>query len=81
MLSGRLGTVAGKQSLKLNVYPDWTNCFELCVNAGLCVCVFAHTQTSISSNDTESVFFFFFTSALAVALTTGLGDLCTCMQL
>lgn len=46
------GTVDGKQSLKLNVYPAWTNCFALCVNAGLCFC----THTDIY------IFFFFLLS-------------------
>lgn len=70
--------MAGKQSLKLNVYPDWTNCFELCVNAGLCF----GTYTDIYILPMiQTLHFFFFLSALAVALTTGLRDLCTCMQL
>lgn len=67
------GTVNGKQSLKLNVYPGWTNCFELCVNAGL---RFLHTYKHLYFlTEHFSVF------ALAVDLTTGLKELGACIQL
>ena len=51
------GTVAGKQTLKLSVFPAWTNRSEPRVNAGLC---FLHVHRQWHLVMLRTVLFFFF---------------------